>query len=175
MHRKLMLTFAILVITTAVWAGVSHYQLEVELDDLQKLIWGTAKVDYINRSSTPLAEVYFRLPANQGKKPNPKLAKLWNDSGYLRGFDPSWTEIDKVTDDLGHSLEFIYEDALPIFQNYSLERGFVKVALPEVLEPGERTTWCFIFALKCRPNSEMKAIMMAFMSGGLAGIHWNEK
>lgn len=148
MFKKLGLTFTLVLLCTASLAEVSHYKLEVELNDLQRLIQGTSTVDYINRSSNPLDEVYFRLPANLGRRPNPKMAKLWNDSGYLRGFDPSWTEIDKVTDDKGASLEFHYENAKPVFQNYSLEKGFVKVVLPAPLEPGGRTSIVLHFRTK---------------------------
>ena len=148
MLKKLIQIVTVMLLAATTMATVSHYKLEVELVDFERIIQGTATVDYINRSSNPLEEVYFRLPANLGRKPNPKMAKLWNDSGYLRGFEPSWTEIARVTDGLGSELGFAYEDALPIFQTYSLERGFVKVTLPRVLMPGERTTLVLHFRTK---------------------------
>ncbi len=148
MQRKIALLLSLLFICATGLAGVSHYKLDVKLDHQNRLIEGTATVNYLNRSTKPLTEVYFRLSANLGRESNPKLAKLWNDQGYLKGFDPSWTEVNKVTDGQGNPLLYTYEDALPVLQNYSLAKGFVKVALPEPLLPGERTVLVLAFRTK---------------------------
>lgn len=147
MTKRSALMITIIMISSIAFAD-HHYRLDVELDDFKHEIFGTATVDYHNTSGRPLAEVYFRLPANLGRKPNPKLAKLWNDGGYLKGFEPSWTEIEQVTTGAGIPLVFDYEDALPVFQEYSLEQGFVKVTLGEALAPGAKTTMVLHFRTK---------------------------
>lgn len=113
------------------------YDIDVRLDHANHSLVGTEVLTLQNTTDMPLEEIHLVLWGNSLSQPNPHIHPLLVDYGYSRGFDPGWTKIKGVKDEAGQSLNFHYEKAPEIIQNYSLENGIGVVKLPQPLEPGE--------------------------------------
>ncbi|MCX7750288.1 MAG: M1 family aminopeptidase [Candidatus Bipolaricaulota bacterium] len=85
-----------------------------------------------------LAEAWFALLGNLGREPNPYVSPLVQDGTYVAGFDPAWTEIERVAwATPGGETELPYDllPAPPTLQTYSLGDVLLRVPLPG--GPGE--------------------------------------
>ena len=81
----------------------------------------------------PPAEVWFALLGNLGRDPNPHLSPLARDAGYVAGFDPAWTRVERVTWSTPsgeEELAFELLPAPPTVQTYSLDDVLLRVPLP---------------------------------------------
>lgn len=138
-------------LVSAVWGQQAHhdrYLLKVSLDPEDRVISGTATVEYTNDSATALPHLYFLLMPNYSREPNPHLAPAVLDSSYWNGFDPAWTKVFSVKTPEGQALEFALERGPDWFQTYSLDETLLRVVLPQPLEPGQRTTVVIEFETK---------------------------
>lgn len=70
------------------------------------------------------------------------------DSEYVRGFDPGFTNISRVTDLSGKDISYTLENGKVLLQNYSLKDNYLKVILPEKLSPGESYGLIIYFSTK---------------------------
>ncbi len=144
----LLLVCSILTPPIASEAEQTEYQIEANLVDEKKLIKGRERVKFTNSLDQPVSEVVFLLEGNLYRKPNPHLSKVNTDSNYPAGFDPGWTEVEEITGPAEQELPYTLESLPPSSQTYSLEDTFVRVKLPEKLEPGEETSISLQFSTK---------------------------
>lgn len=135
--KKFFICFLILFLfsTTYAMESFSTYNLFVQLDPKNLKINGYVEINYINNTNENLSEIYFYLPANLGKKDNPYLHPVIEDSNYINGFDPAYTEIRNIFDKEGNRLKYTLEKGKILFTNYSLEDNYLRVILPEPLSP----------------------------------------
>jgi hypothetical protein len=70
------------------------------LDDANKLLSGTEKVTYCNRSDKTLDDIYFHVYPNAFNK-NETVPVMFNDSSYAypNGFNPCYIDILNVSVD----------------------------------------------------------------------------
>lgn len=147
------------IVLLAVWAGAvaltwaqevppDRYLLKVSLDPEDRVISGTATIDYTNNSQVSTPALYFLLMPNYSREPNPHLAPAVLDSSYWGGFDPAWMKVFSVTTLDGTTLDFALERGPDWFQTYSLDETLLRVGLPQPLEPGQRTTIVIEFETK---------------------------
>jgi hypothetical protein len=150
------------IVLVALWAGAvalvsaqespsDRYVLNVSLDPEDRVISGTATIDYTNDSAVPLSALYFLLMPNYSREPNPHLAPAVLDSSYWSGFDPAWMKVFSVKTPDGQALGFALERGPDWFQTYSLDDTVLRVALPQPLAPGARTTVVIEFETKFPP------------------------
>lgn len=145
----LLLTLALLSLAATVSAHqAQRYLLQVQLDPQERLLFGTATVDYRNDSQDSLSSVYFLLFPNYAREPNPHLDPSLIDSSYWYGFDPAKLEINSVKSAAGTELSFVLETGPDMFQTYSLKETLLRVDLPMPLAPGETVTLMIDFDLK---------------------------
>lgn len=143
MTRRIVLLAVWLGTVVLTWAQEAHpdrYVLKVSLDPEDRVISGTATIDYTNDSHLSIPALYFLLMPNYGREPNPHLAPAVLDSSYWSGFDPAWMKVFSVQTPEGMKLEFALERGPDWFQTYSLDETLLRVDLPQPLEPGQRTT-----------------------------------
>ena len=119
---------------------MTRYDLRVTLDPMAQTLVGSQRIDYVNDTGQAIEELLFALLANWGTQANPYLHPALLDAQYVRGFDPTWTRIRRVTDAEGQALPFELEPFPPSLQTYSLEDGILAVDLPAPLAPGDRFT-----------------------------------
>jgi hypothetical protein len=147
------------IVLVALWAGAvalvsaqespsDRYVLNVSLDPEDRVISGTATIDYTNDSAVPLSALYFLLMPNYSREPNPHLAPAVLDSSYWSGFDPAWMKVFSVKTPDGQALGFALERGPDWFQTYSLDDTVLRVDLPQPLAPGARTTVVIEFETK---------------------------
>ncbi len=146
------------IVVLAVWAATAltwaqeaqpdRYLLRVSLDTEDRVISGTATIEYTNDSQASIPALYFLLMPNYSREPNPHLAPAVLDSSYWNGFDPAWTKVFSVKTPEGQALEFALERGPDWFQTYSLDETLLRVVLPQPLEPGQRTTVVIEFETK---------------------------
>ncbi|MGB9857475.1 MAG: M1 family aminopeptidase [Dictyoglomaceae bacterium] len=129
-------------------AEVSSYKVYAQLSPKEKLISGRVEVKYVNNTAKELSEIYFYLPANLLKEKNPYLHPVIQDSQYVKGFDPAFTEVKNVTDTSGNTLNYSLEDGKILIQNYSLKDNYLKVKLPKKLSPRESFQLVIYFSTK---------------------------
>lgn len=125
-----------------------RYLVQVSLDPEDRLISGTATIDYTNDSQTALSALYFLLMPNYSREPNPHLAPAVLDSAYWSGFDPAWTKVFSVKTPDGTALRFALERGPDWFQTYSLDETLLRIDLLQPLEPGQRLTVVIEFETK---------------------------
>ncbi len=126
----------------------SRYEIVVTLDPEMNRLAGTQIVDYVNDGAEALEAIMFILVANQGRDPNPYLHPALQDAQYVDGFDPTWTKILSVTNELGDPMAYQLETIPPALTTYSLDDGLLRVRLAEPLEPGGRTQVAIEFETK---------------------------
>ncbi len=147
------------IVLLAVWVGTTaltwaqeaspdRYLLKVSLDPEDRVISGTATIDYTNDSQTPISALYFLLMPNYSREPNPHLAPAVLDSSYWSGFDPAWMKVFSVKTLDGTALDFTLERGPDWFQTYSLDETLLRIDLPQPLEPGQRITIVIEFETK---------------------------
>jgi hypothetical protein len=147
------------IVLVALWAGAvalvsaqespfDRYVLNVSLDPEDRVISGTATIDYTNDSAVLLSALYFLLMPNYSREPNPHLAPAVLDSSYWSGFDPAWMKVFSVKTPDGQALGFALERGPDWFQTYSLDDTVLRVDLPQPLAPGARTTVVIEFETK---------------------------
>ncbi len=148
--RKYLLGIFILIfyISSISFADVSSYKVFAQLSPKERIISGKVEVNYVNNTEKELSEIYFYLPANLLKERNPYLHPILQDSGYVRGFDPGFTNISRVTDLSGKDISYTLENGKVLLQNYSLKDNYLKVILPEKLSPGESYGLIIYFSTK---------------------------
>jgi len=117
-------------------AGYSHYFINAGLDVEKHVIEGEESINFINKFSHPIKEIYFVLSPNLQKKKNPYVSQLVNDMGYENGFEPGYIEIEEVTG-RGHALKYSYEKGLDYIQTYSTDEALLRVKLFGKLAPGK--------------------------------------
>lgn len=135
-------------LTYAMNNDISSYNLFVQLDPKTLTINGYVEINYINNTNSNLSEIYFYLPANLGKKENPKLHPVIEDSYYVNGFDPAYTEIRNIFDKKGDILKYSLEKGKILFTDYSLEDNYLKVFLPQAIAPKESFYLKILFSTK---------------------------
>lgn len=125
-----------------------RYLLKVQLDPQERLLFGTATVDYRNDAQAPIAAVYFLLWPNYAREPNPHLDAALLDQSYWNGFDPARLEINSVKMTDGTALKFELGTGPDMFQTYSLQETLLRVDLPAPLGPAETVTLVIDFDTK---------------------------
>lgn len=135
------------------WIGKSfpadiQYDIRVTLNHEYHRLIGTQKTTFKNTTGDWLREIHLWLLGNQLLEPNPHIDPLMVEAEYWHGFDPRWTKIFQVKDTEGNKLNFHYEKAPEVFQNYSLEKGILVVQLKEELKPGNSITFHIDFETK---------------------------
>lgn len=149
MRKYLVIVFLVLAyLLTVAFAEVSNYKVYAQLSPKEKIISGKVEVNYVNNTGKEISEIYFYLPANLLKEKNPYLHPILVDSGYVRGFDPGFTNISRVTDLSGKDINYTLEDGKIFLQNYSLKDNYLKVILPKRLNPGESFGLVIYFSTK---------------------------
>ncbi|MDW8111389.1 MAG: M1 family aminopeptidase [Candidatus Bipolaricaulota bacterium] len=150
MARRVSLVVSLLLgLVAAIQAHeLPRYLLKVQLDPHERLLFGTATVDYHNDSSESLSSVYFLLFPNYAREPNPHLDPAVTDGSYWYGFDPAKLEINSVKSAEGADLPFALETGPDMFQTYSLQETLLRVDLPAPLAPGETVRIVIDFDLK---------------------------
>lgn len=120
------------------YKGYSHYEIKATLDVANRKLIGSETVRFINTFSEPVDSLYF-FASNWLQEKNPYLTGFANDLGFVNGFEPSSTEIKKVTDIGGVPLEYRFiplTNYLRIWK-YSVNRYLFYVKLNTPLAPGE--------------------------------------
>jgi len=122
--------------------GVSpeRYELRVQFDPETGVLRGEAVVTAVNGTGGVIDELPFCLLANWSAQENPHLHPALTDTQYIAGFDPTWTRIDRVTDESGAVLSYRLMPVPPAIQTYSLDDGLMIVELASPLPPGAATT-----------------------------------
>ncbi|MCR4404264.1 MAG: hypothetical protein NUW06_03070 [Candidatus Acetothermia bacterium] len=149
MRRLLPLALPVLILSLALTAQAEErYSLKVKLDPQTDTLAGSALVVYQNDSEAPLDSLYFLLLPNFGRERNPYLDRSYIDQSYWEGFDPSWLQVQAVTDEGGEPLQHELLESPPEVQTYSLKDTFLRVALPAPLAPGQTASVKIEFATK---------------------------
>ncbi len=126
MKRLLMLA----VVALGVPALAAQISIEARFLPEESAVEGTMTVRWASAPS----EAWFALLANLGREKNPHLSPYVLDQTYVWGFDPSWTEVERVkwVDAAGEE-EVDYEllPAPSTVQTYSLADVLLRVELPD--------------------------------------------
>lgn len=130
----------------------NYYDVTITLNPSRHALVGQETVVYLNDSQSPSQAIYFTLEPNYSRSPNPYVSPLVLDQSYPDGFDPGWLKINSVEDALGGKLSYELLRGPATSQNYSLDETLLRVALPQPLAPGARTTLVIGFATRF-PNS----------------------
>lgn len=88
------------IVTTKDLDSINKYEMDLKLDDTNKLLSGTEKVTYCNRSDKTLDDIYFHVYPNAFSK-NETVPVMFNDSSYAypNGFNPCYIDILNVSVD----------------------------------------------------------------------------
>ena len=129
-------------------AAERNYKIEANLVTDEHLISGTERIEFTNPLDQPVSEVILTLQGNLHREPNPYVSKVNLDSTYPTGFDPGWTKVENVTGPDGRELDYTSESLPPASQTYSLEDTFLRIELPNRLNPGESTSISLDFSTK---------------------------
>jgi aminopeptidase N len=80
--------------------SINRYEMDLKLDDANRILSGTEKVTYCNRSDRTLDVIYFHVYPNAFNK-NETVPVMFNDSSYAypNGFSPCYIEISNVSVD----------------------------------------------------------------------------
>jgi aminopeptidase N len=80
--------------------SINRYEMDLKLDDANRILSGTEKVTYYNRSDRTLNDIYFHVYPNAFNK-NETVPVMFNDSSYAypNGFSPCYIEILNVSVD----------------------------------------------------------------------------
>jgi len=119
---------------------VASYDIRVSLDTDADTLVGTQTVLITNDSQQAVSEIPFLLIANWGAEANPYLHPALTDPQYTAGFDPTWTNISRVTDAEDVALPFRLEPTPAVLQTFSLDAGLLVVELLTSLAPGDSLT-----------------------------------
>jgi len=123
-----------LVLFVSVGSLAAPVRIEARFLPDEHVVAGTMRMTW----DVPPTEAWFALLGNLGREPNPYLSPLVRDGRYVAGFDPAWTQIERVTwSTPGGEEELAFEllAAPPTLQTYSLDDVLLKVPLPR--GPGE--------------------------------------
>lgn len=124
--------------------SLNEYEIEAAFYEEEKVIEGTEKITYINKSSKNIKTVYFHIYPNVFKSER-TVPFEENEMGlaYIEGFEPGYINIGSVKstkDDLS-------------FLIIGKGNSILKVNLDEELEPGEKTKIYIDFMIKIPPAS----------------------
>lgn len=78
----------------------NRYEMDLKLDDDNRILSGTEKIIYFNRSDRSLGDIYFHVYPNAFSK-DKSVPVMFNDSAYAypKGFDPCYIDILNISVD----------------------------------------------------------------------------
>lgn len=76
----------------------NRYEMDLELDDNSRILSGTERVTYFNRSNNTMEDIYFHVYANAFSK-NESVPVMFNNYSYAypKGFDPCYIDIMNIS------------------------------------------------------------------------------
>lgn len=121
---------------------VNTYEIDAVFYEEEKVIEGTEKITYINKSKKNIESIYFHIYPNVFKsKETVPFEANEIDLAYIDGFEPGYININSVKSSKGDL------SSLVIGKGNSI----LKVNLDEKLEPGEKTKIYLDFMIKIPP------------------------
>lgn len=122
--------------------SLNEYEIEAAFYEDEKMIEGTEKVTYINKSSKNIKAVYFHIYPNVFKtEQTVPFEESEMGLAYIDGFEPGYINIGSVKSTKG-DLSFLI---------IGKGNSILKVNLDEELEPGEKTKIYIGFMIKIPP------------------------
>lgn len=116
-------------LTLVASGSAAPLQIEASFRPDAHVVAGTMRIEV----EGPSEDVWFALLANLGRTPNPYVSPLLRDGSYVAGFDPAWTEVERVTrstPDGEEELSFELLPAPPTMQTFSLDDVLLRVHVP---------------------------------------------
>ena len=118
----------------------ADYNINIELDDQNKKIYGRETITYTNNSPDNLEYLWVQLDQNVRKKDSPSLIR--DGDGVSPAYDPSGFTNKFINEpfDGGFNIEYVKDvngKALTFFINQTMMR----IDLPEVLKSGEKVSF----------------------------------
>jgi hypothetical protein len=118
----------------------ADYNINIELDDQNKKIYGRETITYTNNSPDNLEYLWVQLDQNIRKKDSPSLIR--DGDGVSLAYDPSGFTNKFINEpfDGGFNIEYVKDvngKALTFFINQTMMR----IDLPEVLKSGEKVSF----------------------------------
>ena len=124
--------------------SLNEYEIEATFYEDEKIIEGTEKITYVNKSSNNIKSVYFHIYPNVFKsKETVPFEEEEIDLAYIDGFEPGYIDIASVKSTKG-DLSFLI---------IGKGNSVLKVNLDEELEPGDKTKIYIDFMLKIPPSN----------------------
>lgn len=118
-----------LLLIVAVHGLSAPVRIEATFLPAEHVVAGTMRMEVDGSAS----EAWFALLANLGREPNPYVSPLVRDGTYVGGFDPAWTQVERVgwvAASGEEELPFELLPAPPTLQTYSLDDVLLRVPLP---------------------------------------------
>lgn len=96
--------------------NINQYEMDLEIDDANRILYGTERVTYFNRSNKTLQDIYFHLYPNAFNNKD-TLPVMFNDTSYAypKGFNPCYIEILNISVDekkIDYSLDGVDDTTL---------------------------------------------------------------
>lgn len=114
------------------------YKLEVELDTKTKILTGEEKLTYINKSNTPLKEVYFHIYPNAYREKNTTPAQFGFNETFPEGFSEG-----------NMNIKDIYVNGkISDFEISGKDKTILRIPLKKELKPGSKANFNLNFTVK---------------------------
>ena len=145
----------------------ADYNINIELDDQNKKIYGRETITYTNNSPDNLEYLWVQLDQNVRKKDSPSLIR--DGDGVSPAYDPSGFTNKFINEpfDGGFNIEYVKDvngKALTFFINQTMMR----IDLPEVLKSGEKVSFSmkWWYNIQDHVNQEGRSGYETFESDG---------
>jgi hypothetical protein len=123
-----------------------HYQLEVTYDPTAWTIQGQVTFTAVWQGIEPLTVLYFFLPPNTLRRPDPREPAVFSDLRYARGFEAASLTVHRVTDGAQRQLPFRLQDDSAVPVGRVPDQAVLLVSLPRPYTAGERLSLTIAFA-----------------------------
>lgn len=141
----------LLICPTSGWAATHeafqavHYSLEVTYDAVAGTLQGQVSFTAIWHGPHPLTALYFFLPPNTLRRPDPREPAVFSDLRYARGFEASSLTVYRVTDEAQRDLPFHLQDDRTMPVGRVPDQAVLHIVLPRPYAPGERLSLAIAF------------------------------
>ncbi|MCI2426318.1 hypothetical protein LM597_02750 [Candidatus Acetothermia bacterium] len=136
----LVILITVLAASSTIGAPLSIYEIVADLCVVDHRLTGQQRLTVTNTFGEELSSLFMLLLPNFSREKNPYLGPRAIDATFVRGFDPSYMEIDSVIhldDGLLSPLRFDLLAAPPGMQTFSLKETILAIRLNRPLAVGE--------------------------------------
>jgi len=137
---SLAILITVVVALSSIGAPLPIYEIEVHLCVVNHTLSGKQRLTVTNSFGEELTSLFMLLLPNFGREKNPYHGPRLIDATFVKGFDPSYMEIDSVIRIDGERPKPLHFDLLaapPDMQTFSLEETVLAIRLDRPLAMGE--------------------------------------